>query len=560
MPSGTKSIALGAAAVLVATIALSVLQYRSLRQLEAKTRLAVEDNLRQTLEAVAGRMEAKVRTIAAECLSPLRVDDLAPQRVERIGRQFAAIRQAHPEVAQLFVFSLCSCRGEPFAIFSAAGGARHVSCKRFDTEQESARALQAFRGSLHHSGGRAGKDELRFFQWASPAGLYAFRVLAVGNKDQEESFAGMVLQTDYVAGELLQQSTVDLERGAGAPHPAALSFAILEAGNRKIYASPVGSGNYEMKVTFGPMLPLWELAAGHQNTTIEALAREQFQKNLLLSAFVLAGLLMAIGLTVRAAARETQLAQLKSTFVANVSHEMKTPLALIRMFAETLELGRVKSGEKAQEYYRIIHNESRRLTQLIDNVLDFAKMEAGRKEYRFASADVAEVVEDVIRSYEYQIASAGFELNVEIHRNLPPVRIDASAISQAVLNLLDNAVKYATDAKKIGVCVERRGEHIALEVADRGIGIPRPEHERIFEKFYRVSNGLVHNTKGSGLGLTLTRHIVEAHGGRITVESEPGQGSRFTILLPVEDAMEAPRRAAWNLEGEPVAESADHRG
>jgi signal transduction histidine kinase len=242
-------------------------------------------------------------------------------------------------------------------------------------------------------------------------------------------------------------------------------------------------------------------------------------------------------LTLRATAREMKLAQAKSTFVSNVSHELKTPLALIRLFAETLELGRVKSGDKAKEYYRIINNESRRLTQLINNILDFSKIEAGRKEYEFVESDITEVVEEVIRSYEYQIINAGFELNAQIEHDLPLVSIDRDAISQAVLNLINNAVKYSDESKEITVQVRLRDRSVAIEVADKGIGIPRSEQDKIFEKFYRVSTGLVHNTKGSGLGLALVKHIVEAHDGKIIVESAPGKGSRFTMMIPVNGAV-----------------------
>ncbi len=231
--------------------------------------------------------------------------------------------------------------------------------------------------------------------------------------------------------------------------------------------------------------------------------------------------------------RELHLARLKSDFVANVSHELKTPLALIRLFAETLELGRVPSEEKAQQYYRVINKESHRLTQLINNILDFSRIEAGRKEYRFAPTDVARVVREVIESYRFQIEQQGFALRVEVEEDLPNVPADEEALGQAIINLVNNAIKYSRESKTIDIEVRREGSKVLVSVKDSGIGIPRGEQKKIFEKFYRGEDSLVHETKGSGLGLALVRHIMEAHGGAVEVESTPGKGSTFTLGLPV---------------------------
>jgi len=197
---------------------------------------------------------------------------------------------------------------------------------------------------------------------------------------------------------------------------------------------------------------------------------------------------------------------------------------------------------------------------LINNILDFSKIEAGRKEYDFVPANVGDVVEEVIKSYEYQITNAGFELGVDIQRDLPLVTIDRDAISQAVLNLLNNAVKYSDETKKIEISVRTQENNLAITVTDHGIGIPRSEHKKIFEKFYRVSTGLVHDTKGSGLGLSLVKHIVEAHRGQIDVDSTPGKGSQFTILIPIakdQKASEETGHGGINSGGYQVAENLD---
>jgi signal transduction histidine kinase len=231
--------------------------------------------------------------------------------------------------------------------------------------------------------------------------------------------------------------------------------------------------------------------------------------------------------------REMHLSRIKSDFVANVSHELKTPLALIRLFAETLELGRVPSDDKARQYYRVINKESQRLTQLINNILDFSRIEAGRKEYRFTPADLGRIVNDVVDAYRFQIEQQGFTLEVRIAEDLPEVMADKEALGQALLNLVNNSIKYARDEKYIRLEVRHEAGRVLISVTDHGIGVAKGEQRKIFEKFYRAEDSLVHETKGSGLGLPLVRHIMEAHGGSVEVESSPGKGSTFTLVVPI---------------------------
>jgi signal transduction histidine kinase len=274
------------------------------------------------------------------------------------------------------------------------------------------------------------------------------------------------------------------------------------------------------------------LAIKLRGTTLEALGNHFVRTSFL----ILGGLSLLLGgglfLTYRNVSREMALAKLKSDFVSNVSHELRTPLSLIRLYAETLEMGRLTSPEKYQEYYQIIRKESERLTALINNILDFSRIEAGRKEYDFRETDMRELVHNTLESYRYQIEQHGFAYEEKIDE-VPPMRVDREAISRSLVNLVNNALKYSQDRKYIGVNLYRDDGSVKLEVVDHGIGIPPQEQPRIFEKFYRVGDPLVHNTKGSGLGLALVQHIVHAHGGVVEVDSSPGQGSKFTIALPV---------------------------
>jgi signal transduction histidine kinase len=257
--------------------------------------------------------------------------------------------------------------------------------------------------------------------------------------------------------------------------------------------------------------------------------REGFLILSALSALMIGGLL----LTYRSVSKEMELARLKSDFVSNVSHELRTPLALIRLYAETLELGRIKTQEKKEEYYRIIRKESERLTALINNILDFSRIEAGRKEYDFRETDIADLVCNTLDSYRYQIEQQGFAFEQSIDSSLPAVRVDREAIARALVNLVNNALKYSAQEKFLGVKLYREDSVLKLEVVDHGIGIARSEQSKIFDKFYRTGDPLVHNTKGSGLGLTLVRHITHAHGGEVEVQSIPGKGSKFTLSLPL---------------------------
>ena len=293
-------------------------------------------------------------------------------------------------------------------------------------------------------------------------------------------------------------------------------------------------GKPEVERNFETAFPGLTLAIKFRGTTVEALGQRFLRTSFLILGGLSLFLAGGIWLTYRNVAREMALAKLKSDFVSNVSHELRTPLSLIRLFAETLEMGRLKSQDKYQEYFRIIRKESERLTALINNVLDFSRIEAGKKEYNFRETNLAELVRNTLESYRYQIEQKGFEFQQNIADDLPPLRLDREAIARSLLNLVNNALKYSQGDKFLGINVYRSNGVVKLEVIDRGIGIPRSEQQKIFEKFYRASDPLVHNTKGSGLGLSLVRHIVQAHGGQVSVESTPGQGSKFTIALPLD--------------------------
>ena len=321
--------------------------------------------------------------------------------------------------------------------------------------------------------------------------------------------------------------------------PPAMMVRPLKSSTPWITSSSWDGGRPEMERALGDIFQGMVFGIKYPGTTIDEIGAKILRNNYIILAAL--SLVMAGGvfLTYRNISREMKLARLKSDFVANVSHELRTPLALIRLYAETLELGRLTAQEKYQEYFRIIREESERLTALINNILDFSRIEAGRKEYEFKETNLAELVRTTLDSYRFQIEQNGFAFEENISGDIPPVNVDREAIARSLLNLVNNALKYSKDQKYIGVSLYRSNGSVKLEVQDRGIGIAAAEQDKIFEKFYRCGDPLVHNTKGSGLGLSLVRHIAQAHGGNVSVESVPEKGSKFTIALPIDPSVRA---------------------
>jgi len=360
---------------------------------------------------------------------------------------------------------------------------------------------------------------------------------------------GMVLDEDYFRGDLLPKA---IENGLKKFFPDAaerdVEVTVRDGRKRLVLGSePAGHAETEVNRAFPFVYTDWTLELRRRGEMPGRWARASFASNMALAALLALLLTGGVALALRAAGRAMRLSEMKSDFVSNVSHELRTPLASIRMFAEMLSLGRAPTLDKAKEYGEYIDAESRRLSRLIDNILDFARIESGRKTYQLARADLTEVVAAVVRTFEVRLRPAGFTVRFAPPASpLPLLDLDPDAIGQALHNLLDNAVKYSGEARAIDVSVSQDDTEAVVAVRDHGIGIPRHEQARVFERFHRVPTGLVHDVKGSGLGLAIVRHIVEAHGGRLHLVSAPGEGSTFTLRLPL--------RPAADLETERVAD------
>ena len=231
--------------------------------------------------------------------------------------------------------------------------------------------------------------------------------------------------------------------------------------------------------------------------------------------------------------RQWRMAQLRNEFAQHISHELKKPLTSIRMFSEMLKTGRVPDEGKKKEYYNIISSESEKLTYLANNVLDFARIEMGRKSFNFERKDIGRVTGETVERFKTYMIDEPRSVTIDIREEVPPVKIDEGAVSQAIMNLLTNAAKYSPAGSEIRVNVGRVEKEALVEVIDQGIGIPKSEQEKIFSRFYRVSQSEVSEIEGSGLGLSLVKYIAEAHNGRVKVESEQGKGSKFSLVLPI---------------------------
>jgi signal transduction histidine kinase len=385
----------------------------------------------------------------------------------------------------------------------------------FISHLEMARALQE--GFRPHGLLRAGQVYADTF--ARGETHYQTYYTLLSGTPEAATLIGLVVNLSWAENHLLSQCRSEL--------------AMEESfGLRLRAASQAGfkSNTQETVATFKTIFPFWEITAVPARMP-QIDARREMWVFTGATLLILSVLGLGVFLLLRDVSRELQLGRVRADFVSGVSHELKTPLTLIRLYGETLLYGENETDEERKSYYQIITRESERLTQLIERVLDFSRIERGQKQYHLRDGDLAEVIARTVEVYSQYLQRQGFTLAMDLATDVPPVRFDQNAVAEAVVNLLDNAAKYAGAAQWIGIRLYAEAAHVVFEVADRGPGIPPGEHEKIFQQFYR---GREQEEKGGyGLGLFLTQHIMQAHGGRIELISENGEGSRFRLLFPV---------------------------
>jgi signal transduction histidine kinase len=501
-------------AVLIPLVGLATLQYGFLRQMEQKEASAQRNWLRNSLEKVTEEIESQYRVSTARALT---IDPPLLADVNRLGDHFAQNR---------------------------VPGGRTFFAVRFNRHMNEA-------GYWDASGREKipTEAELEAVKMSTVAWHFVYRNERLVQQpalqvDERDPTHRVILRpiTDP-SMHLVGVTGVVLDEGVSKAAMGQIGRGVVKARGRELVNLRVSDrfpkmpgGRDWVTQPIGFVFTNWRVGIRDACSSPEEIAAHNFRVNMMWTGSGMFVLLIACVLAIQAVARQAKLSQMKSDFVSNVSHELRTPLASIRVFGEYMRLGRVTKAEKIQQYGEYIEAESRRLTQLINNILDFSKIESEEKKYRVCDVDVVELVEQTVAGLEMPLRDQGFTFSFQALAHPPLLRIDKDALGQVLVNLIDNAVKYSGERKEIDVVIEQTGREVRIGVRDRGIGIAHNEQKKIFEKFYRVGSGLVHDVKGSGLGLAIVQHVVKAHGGRVEVGSMPGEGSTFTIVLPVPDA------------------------
>jgi signal transduction histidine kinase len=532
-----------AVAVAIPVAILFYFQFRSLSNLGQSSAVVLRQLSKETADGVTKSLQNSLRSPYINVMLGISQRQLEPLDLPFIRKTFEEGLVTDPFIERFYVWSdegperrdelLAYDRTTHDFIADAPEGPLLV--QRFHEYAAEKRAITVFEATI---GGRRVyfQAQLRF-NTPSRERLTSFVALRV---DAER------LRQEYLPA-FVGAKVENVEGPTGFPP---LAVTVLDGNNRVLF--PAGGSAADRYVDertfplvfFEPELvgfaapevrkpEIWRVRTGYGNRTIPEIiaARERPQRALMA---MLAGV-MALGVffVARAAAREVRLAELRSNFVSSVSHDLKTPLALIQLFAETLELGRLKTTDRAHEYYRIINSEARKLTRLIDNLLDFSKIEAGLRKYKREPVDLTELTRRVLESLQSQFQHNQFTVEARLASNVP-VLIDPEAAEQALENLLSNAMKYSPEHREIVVEVAREGQYGLVRVADRGIGIHPGLQRRIFRKFYRVQTDAGSGPQGTGLGLAIVDHVMRGHGGFVRVQSEPGRGSTFTLHFPLD--------------------------
>jgi signal transduction histidine kinase len=543
MRDRTLRLAAGLAVVVAIPVAiLFYFQYRSITALSQSSTLVLRQLSQETADAVTKALVDSLRTVRVDVLLKVGQRQTEPLDLAYIENTFEQGLVSDLFVDRFYVWSdvTSQYRGQVLAYDRKSYGfivnppESKLLVKRFHDLAPEQRAIAIFDGDI---GGRRThfQGQLRF----------------TFTRDRLTSFVALAVDAERLRAEFVPQLLASkfprIEGPIGFPP---LAVTVLDGTNRVVY--PAGSAATDRFVD-ERTLPLvffdaelvsfaapetgkpetWRVRTGYGNQAIPDIIARRERPQLIMMGVLASLMALGVFIIARAAARELRVAEMKSNFVSSVSHDLKTPLALIQLFAETLELGRLKNTERAPEYYRIINSEARKLTRLINNLLDFSKIEAGLRKYQLEPTDLTAVARRVVDSLESQFRHNQFSVSLRAPQTPIAVKLDAEAAEQALENLLSNAMKYSPEHREIIVEVDRTDRYGVVRVRDRGIGIAPRQQRRIFQKFYRVQTDAGTGPQGTGLGLAIVDHVMRAHGGFVQVDSEPGRGSTFTLHFPL---------------------------
>ena len=551
-----RGVRLAAGLAVVVAIPMAVLfyfQFKSLNDIETTSAVVLRQLSSETADSIARSVEDYLKRPHISVLLRIPAARTEPLDLPFIEPIFNDALSESPFVESFFVWTERGPQSNKWLVFDQASKAMPVSVPGNGFREDKAlgnlllgrlrelvktrRAIVAFTENIN---GRPHyvQAQLRF---EGPARERMTSVLAFA-VDAER------LRTLFIPA-ILRDWLASIQQPSGFPR---LETEVLDEDGRHIFAShpesserfaPVDERSFaiiffdkellEFAAPYEQHREIWGLRTSYGPHAIGEIVSASTRPQLALMIVLAVAMGLGVFLVAGAAAREVRVAELKSNFVASVSHDLKTPLALIQLFAETLELGRVRTPERAHEYYRIINGESKKLTRLIENILDFSRMEAGLRPYRMEPSDLSESVNKVLARMETQFSQGHFTVNRRVEADLPHILADEGATEQAIENLLANAMKYSGDARTIDVEAKRVNGHIVVSITDHGVGISRREQGRIFRKFYRVQRELGGGPQDTGLGLAIVDHTMRGHGGFVRVESEPDRGSTFSLHFPI---------------------------
>jgi two-component system phosphate regulon sensor histidine kinase PhoR len=499
-------------AIVAAAVTLGTYSYHAARRLAARSEESVEISNRALGMKLRSRIEDRIIDSDRALFWMVRLED--PQEFKELWRRVVAVSPLVDTVIVLDetreIVHFVSKLGEP-----QSGRFRKIFLHRIVPDME-----------LHSLPPYTHKHLHKYYDGRPYLVSYIRQ-----RREGRDYFVALNMNLPYISNDIFREEFRDLVDTK--------NIAVLDENNRPVYGSPVPSqSDFVYEERFPTTLYLWRLQVTPRDVrSLRVEARAQRTYNFVLVGIAVAVIVVGIMVLLVAVRKERRANELKSEFVSNVTHELKTPLTLIRMFAELLSLGRHSDQKTAREYAEVITRESDRLSRLIDNVLDFARIEKGKAAYSFTTGDLATVVERVVDLCHYRAEQSGVKLVTRIQPDLPQTRLDEDAMTLLLFNLVENALKYGSErGGEITVSLSRRDGALLLQVADRGPGIPRDEHGRIFERFYRARAVRSQATRGSGIGLSLVQHIAHAHGGQVRVDSDLGRGATFEVTIPLRNA------------------------